>query len=120
MKVCSTAEEVPREPKGTLELGKLILRDFCRVSMENSTSSYNSSSYNSSSYNSYIQLLQTLLKSSGVKVKHSAFENLFYLVKKHCHWFTPSGKNSLNQKQWNLVLHALCHAHQQEVIPLSL
>ncbi|XP_074852054.1 endogenous retrovirus group K member 10 Gag polyprotein-like [Carettochelys insculpta] len=72
-----------------------------------------------SSYSSYIELLQTLLKSSGVKVKQSTFQKLFDLICKHCYWFTPSGKNALDLKQWRLIMRALRRAHQKgEIIPL--
>ncbi|XP_074843364.1 endogenous retrovirus group K member 10 Gag polyprotein-like [Carettochelys insculpta] len=72
-----------------------------------------------SSYSSYIELLQTLLKSSGVKVKQSTFQKLFDLICKHCYWLTPSGKNALDLKQWRLIMRALRRAHQKgEIIPL--
>ncbi|XP_075860164.1 endogenous retrovirus group K member 6 Gag polyprotein [Microcebus murinus] len=73
---------------------------------------------NQSKRSEYIPHLQTLLKNSGVYVKRQSFEELFYLIAKHCDRFPPPGP--LEPRQWRLTVRALRRAHQQgERIPLS-
>ena len=46
-------------------------------------------------------------------MKQKSFEELFSLIKKHCYWFQPSGKDALNLKVWRQVMLALRGADQQ-------
>ena len=68
----------------------------------------------------YVRLIETLLKGAGIKVKPKNFEELFFLIKRHCCWFQPKGKAALNLEVWKQVMEDLRRAQQQgEPIPLS-
>ena len=71
-------------------------------------------------HSDYMQVLKTLLKSSGVEISHSSFKKLFSAIEKYCYWLAPD-KGTLRHEKWQKVMRCLCHAYQLgEKIPLSI
>ena len=74
---------------------------------------------NPSKHRDYIQVLKTLLKSSGVEISQSPFKELFSAIQKYCYWLDPD-KGTLRHKEWHEVMRCLRRAYQRrEGIPLS-
>ena len=74
---------------------------------------------NPSKHSDYMQVLKTLLKSSGVEISHSSFKNLFSAIGKYCYQLDPD-KETLRHEEWQEVMHWLRRAYQRsKKIPLS-
>ena len=61
---------------------------------------------NPSKHSDYMQVLKTLLKSSGVEISQSPFKELFSAIKKYCYWLDPD-KGTLRQEEWHEIMHCL-------------
>ena len=69
----------------------------------------------------YIELVQGLLHSIGVKASTHRLSELFRLVEQYCHWFQYQTKLQLNLKEWKIIQKKLKKQHQKgNVIPLKL
>ena len=61
---------------------------------------------NPSKHSDYMQVLKTLLKSSGVEISHSSFKELFYATEKYCYWLAPD-RGTLRYEEWQEVTRCL-------------
>ena len=69
----------------------------------------------------YMELVQGLLHSIGVKASTRQLSELFRLVEQYCHWFQYQTKLQLNLKEWKIIQKELKKQHQKSnVIPLKL
>ena len=69
----------------------------------------------------YMELVQGLLHSIGVKASTRRLSELFRLVEQHCHWFQYQTKLQLNLKEWKIIQKELKKQHQKgNMIPLKL
>ena len=69
----------------------------------------------------YMELVQGLLHSIGVKASTHRLSELFRLVDQYCHWFQYQTKLQLNLKEWKIIQKELRKQHQKgNVIPLKL
>ena len=66
---------------------------------------------NPSKHSYYMQVLKTLLKSSGVEIYHSSFKELFSAIEKYCYWLNPD-KGTLRHEEWQEVMLCLRCAYQ--------
>ena len=75
----------------------------------------------SSLWTQYMELVQGLLHSIGVKASTRGLSELFRLVKQYYHWFQYQTKLQLNLKEWKIIQKELRKQHQKgNVIPLKL
>ena len=51
----------------------------------------------------YMELVQGLLHSIGVKASTHRLSELFRLVEQYCHWFQYQTKLQLNLKEWKII-----------------
>ena len=51
----------------------------------------------------YMELVQGLLRSIGVKASTRRLSELFRLVEQYCHWFQYQTKLQLNLKEWKII-----------------
>lgn len=51
----------------------------------------------------YMELVQGLLHSIGVKASTHGLSELFRLVKQYYHWFQYQTKLQLNLKEWKII-----------------
>ena len=49
-------------------------------------------------HSDYMQVLKTLLKSSGVEISHSSFKKLFSAIEKYCYWLDPDKETLRHEK----------------------
>ena len=69
----------------------------------------------------YMELVQGLLHSIGVKALIRRLSELFHLVEQYCHWFQYKTKLQLNLNEWKIIQKELRKRHQKgNVIPLKL
>ena len=74
---------------------------------------------NPSKHSDYMQVLKTLLRSSGVEISHS-FKNLFSATENYCYRLDPD-KETLRHEEWQKVMCCLCCAYRWgEKIPLGI
>ena len=62
---------------------------------------------NPSKHSDYMQVLKTLLRSSGVEISHSSFKNLFSATENYCYRLDPD-KETLRHEEWQLSLPVPC------------
>ena len=69
----------------------------------------------------YMELVQGLLHSIGVKASTRRLSELFRLVEQYYHWFQYQTKLQLNLKEWKIIQKELKKKHQKSnMIPLKL